>query len=66
MTYIEQLYPWRIVRNFPNLQNQVVAKFRRRNDALAHLQVLQRLVPSATFAVIFDPSTESKSPSESK
>jgi len=37
MTYIEKLNPWCIVRHFPNMQNKIVARFRRRNDAEAHL-----------------------------
>lgn len=40
MNYIEKLHPWCIVRHFPNMQNSVVARFRRRNDAEAHLQAL--------------------------
>ncbi|MBD2302703.1 hypothetical protein [Nostoc sp. FACHB-190] len=60
MTYLERLNPWCIVRLLPNMQNQIVARFRRRSDAEAHLQVLRRLIPSAKFTIIFDVGLEQK------
>ena len=54
MTYFEQLHPWCIIRILPNCKHLVVARFRRRGDAVAHLQVVQRLVNNVTFAIIFD------------
>jgi hypothetical protein len=33
LTYRERLQPWCIVRQLPNLQRIVVARFSRRNDA---------------------------------
>lgn len=63
MTYFEQLHPWCIVRLLPNFQRLVVGRFRRRNDALAHCQVLQKLVPNAAYTIIFDvgqPQLEAK------
>ena len=54
MTYLEKLSPWCIVRLKPNMQNQIVARFRRRSDAEAHLQVLCRLIPSVSFTLIFN------------
>lgn len=54
MTYLEKLSPWCIVRLKPNMQNQIVARFRRRSDAEAHLQVLCRLIPSISFTLIFN------------
>ncbi|HIK06574.1 MAG TPA: hypothetical protein IGS40_17950 [Trichormus sp. M33_DOE_039] len=54
MTYLEKLNPWCIVRLLPNMQNRIVARFRRRSDAEAHLQVLRRLIPSVSFRLIFD------------
>ena len=53
-TYREKLYPWSIIRRLPNMQRITVARFRRRNDALEHLQVLRRLIPNADLTVIFD------------
>jgi hypothetical protein len=35
VTYIEKLNPWCIVRHFPSMQHQIVARFRRRSDAEA-------------------------------
>ena len=54
MTYLEKLSPWCIVRLKPNMQNQIVARFRRRSDAEAHLQVLCRLIPNVSFTLIFN------------
>ena len=63
VTYLEKLHPWCIVRLLPNLQRIVVGRFRRRNDAIAHCQVLQKLVPHAAYTIIFDvgqPQVEGK------
>lgn len=54
MTYFEKLHPWTIIRPLPNLQRHTVARFRRRNDAEAHLQVLKRLMPNVPFEIVFD------------
>jgi hypothetical protein len=54
MTYFEKLHPWCLIRLLPNCQRIVVARFRKRNDADAHLRVLQRLVKHRTFVIIFD------------
>ncbi|MDZ8051488.1 MAG: hypothetical protein RMX63_08480 [Aulosira sp. ZfuCHP01] len=58
MTYIEKLSPWCIVRHFPNMQHQMLGRFRRRSDAEAHLQVLRRLIPNVTLTIIFNPLVE--------
>ncbi|MBD2353762.1 hypothetical protein H6G41_03830 [Tolypothrix sp. FACHB-123] len=58
MTYIEKLNPWCIVRHFPSMQHQIVARFRRRSDAEAHSQALHRLIPNATFSIMFNPTVE--------
>jgi hypothetical protein len=62
MSYLDKLHPWCIVRHLPNLQNPIVARFRRRNDAEAHLQILQRLMPNAEFSIIFDVTPETEKP----
>ena len=54
MTYLKQLYPWCIIKPLPNLQRLIVARFRRRNEAEAHLQVIRRLMPEITYTIIFD------------
>lgn len=63
MTYLEQLHPWCIIRLLPNMQRLIVGRFRRRHDATEHMQVLQRLVPEATYTIIFDLQSKSADPS---
>jgi hypothetical protein len=58
MSYFNRLSPWCIIRSLPNLQSTIVARFRRRNDAGTHLKILQRLIPNATFAIIYDVTPE--------
>ncbi|GAB1540958.1 hypothetical protein NUACC21_36270 [Scytonema sp. NUACC21] len=58
MTYLDKLSPWCLVRLQPNLQHQVLTRFRRRNDAEAHLQIMRRLIPGANFTIIFSPVLE--------
>jgi len=41
MTYLERLSPWCIVKLLPNMQRQVVARCRRRNDAEEHMHWCQ-------------------------
>lgn len=55
MSYLNQLYPWCIIKPLPNLQRLIVARFRRRNEAEAHLQVIRRLMPDISYTIIFDP-----------
>lgn len=62
MSRFEALHPWCIVRLLPHAQRIVVARFRRRNDALAHQAVLQRLVKTATYIVIYDPPNSNELP----
>ncbi len=53
MTYCEQLKPWCIVRDIPNQENIVVTRFRRRDDAVAYLQVLRQSGRDIAFQIIF-------------
>ncbi|NEP17992.1 MAG: hypothetical protein F6J97_13980 [Leptolyngbya sp. SIO4C1] len=53
--YYAKLHPWCVIRQLPKLQRVVVARFRKGHDAEAHMKSLTRLVPQATFQVIFDP-----------
>ncbi len=64
MTYFNLLHPWCIIRQLPNLQRLVVARFRRRIDAESHLQIISRLIPSVTYEIIFDPAPEEKDSDE--
>ncbi|MGB3293152.1 MAG: hypothetical protein WBB01_09220 [Phormidesmis sp.] len=36
------------------MQNREVARFRRRNDADAHLRVLRQLSPLSHYAIVFN------------
>ena len=54
MTYHQQLHPWCIVRLLSSMQQRVVARFRRRNDAEAHLRILCQQAPSLHYDIIFD------------
>jgi hypothetical protein len=51
-------HPWCVVRQLPNLQRQVVARFHRRHDAEAYLQILRQLLPTASHAIVFDSIVE--------
>jgi len=53
--YREQLASWCIACTKRNRGSRIVARFRHRNDAIAHQQFLQRYVPGATYTVLFDP-----------
>jgi hypothetical protein len=54
MAYKDQLHPWCIVRCLPQARSITVARFRRRNEAEAHLQILRRILPTATYTLLFD------------
>lgn len=53
--YQQQLYPWCIIQLLPEMQRRVVARFRRRNDADAHLRVLRQQA-QLRYTIVFDPS----------
>ena len=54
--YNQLLHPWCVVQLLPHMQRRTVARFRRRNDADAHLKAMRRLSPSAQYTVVFDPA----------
>lgn len=58
MTYRDRLSPWCIIKPLPKMQRIIVARFRRRTDAEAHLKVLRRLMPEMKYILIFDPDPE--------
>ena len=58
MTYRDRLSPWCIIKPLPKMQRIIVARFRRRTDAEAHLQVLRRLMPDMKYILIFDRDPE--------
>lgn len=55
--YWEQLHPWCVVRQLPEMQRVVLARFRKRNQAEDHLKVLRRLRPGS-YAIVFDVGTQ--------
>ncbi len=54
MNYQEQLTPWVVYQLLPNVERQVVTRFRRRNDADCYLKVLKQTRPNTEFVVAFD------------
>ena len=58
MTYKAQLYPWCIIRPFPNMRTQIVGRFRNRSDAEGHLHILKRLIPNVPYQIMFDITPE--------
>ncbi|QLE54088.1 hypothetical protein [Nostoc sp. TCL26-01] len=48
------IHPWCVIRQLPDMQRLVVARFHRRHDADGYLQVLQRLLPKANHLIVFD------------
>lgn len=64
MTYSQQLYPWCIIRLLPDNQRQVVARFRRHNDANAYLQVLYNSTRNAKFVLTFEVQGVRKEPND--
>jgi len=46
--------PWAIARLLPKAQAIIVARFRNRQDAHDHKQLLHRFIPNAQFEIIFD------------
>ncbi|MBE9178755.1 hypothetical protein IQ268_09305 [Oculatella sp. LEGE 06141] len=62
MSYRDRLSPWCIVRHLPKARSIIVARFRRRPEAEAHLRTMQQLLPTTHHTIVFDaiaqPSTE--------
>lgn len=54
MTYSKQLQPWCIIRVLPDKQKLLVARFRKRDDAVAYLQMLPKSIENIKFLIIFD------------
>lgn len=47
-------HPWCIIRQLPNMQRLVVARFHRRHDADGYLQILRQLLPNTNHTIVFD------------
>lgn len=54
MSYQDQLNPWVIHQLLPDLQQNTIARFRRRHDAEAYLKAMQRMQPQTEFQIGFD------------
>jgi hypothetical protein len=52
--WLQDNYPWVIVRLLPNAQRYVVARFYSRSEADNHKRFLNRFMPAAEFEVVFD------------
>lgn len=52
--YYAKLHPWLIIRHLPQMQRLVVARFRQRTEAEAHLRALRRLTPEGSYQIVFD------------
>ena len=52
--WLQEHYPWVIVRLLPNAQRYVVARFYLRSEAENHQRLLNRFMPAAEFEVVFD------------
>jgi hypothetical protein len=53
--YRDSIMPWCVVQLLPDAQRRTIARFRKRNDATAHLQALQRLMPESVYEIVFIP-----------
>lgn len=56
MTYREQITPWLVVRLLPEMQRQLLARFKSRSDAEGYAQTLRRSQPHDQIVVCFDSS----------
>lgn len=56
---MERPDPWCVICLHSNLQHQVLNRFQRRQEAEAHLKVLQQMMPSASYTLMFDSGLES-------
>jgi hypothetical protein len=48
------------------MQRLIVARFRKRNDAEAHLKALRQLTPDAAYQIVFDLVDDGSSQSTSQ
>ncbi|OUL24211.1 hypothetical protein BV378_09420 [Nostoc sp. RF31YmG] len=46
-------HPWCIIRQQPNMQRLVVARFHRHDDADGYLQILRQLLPTTKHVIVF-------------
>ncbi len=53
-TYRKRLNGWAIARSVPDMEREIVARFRSRSDADGYLRHLRQEIPNTCFEVIFD------------
>lgn len=61
MTYREQITPWLVMLLLPDLQRQLLARFKSRSDANGYAQTLRRSELHAQIVVCFDSGQEGRS-----
>jgi hypothetical protein len=55
MRYGDRLRRWAVVRLLDDMQRITVARCVKESDADGYAHIFRRLIPNATFIVIFDP-----------
>jgi hypothetical protein len=55
MSYGDRLRRWAVIRLLENMQRITVARCTSESDADGYAQLFRRLIPDATFIVVFDP-----------
>jgi hypothetical protein len=53
--YRARLFPWSVIRLLPNCQRQVLARFRKRNQAEEYLRSVRRIYGDWECVIVFDP-----------
>ena len=61
-TYSKKLRPWAVARLLPDMQQEIVARFRTQSDANGHLSCLSRQIPNDRYLVFFDYQPSSTTP----
>lgn len=60
------LYPWCVVRQLPNMQQIVVARFHHRSNADGYLDVINRLLSDAPHLIVYDAEQDDRSVGQSR
>jgi hypothetical protein len=50
---MRHLFPWVVVRHYPNARNMPVGRYRTRSDADGHAAFLKQTLPHAHYSVIW-------------
>jgi len=60
MLYRDRLHPWCVIQLLPDARTIIVNRFRRRNDAEAHMKAPWRMNPEATYEIMIDAQRENE------